>query len=142
MEPKKITDDLSVGGQIAPADLERLGASGFRSIVINRPDGESPGQPSFEEIRATAEKAGIEVRYLPVETGKIRNTDAAAFLRMLDELPKPVLAICRSGTRSTVLWALSQVGRRPLSEIQSRAEAAGYDLSGVLKSLRTPSEEE
>lgn len=133
METYKITDDLSVSGQISPADLQRLRDLGFRSVILNRPDGESPDQPTFEQIRTAAEAVGLEAHYLPVATGKVSSADAVAFSRTFDELPKPVLAFCRSGTRSATLWALSQLGRRPLPEILSRTKAAGYDLSGVLE---------
>lgn len=133
METKKLSDDLSVSGQIAPADLERLRASGFRSVIVNRPNSESPDQPTFAQIRVAAAAVGIEARYLPVVTGKVSSADAAAFSRTLDELPKPSLAFCRSGTRSATLWALSQVARRPLPEILSRTKAAGYDVSGSLE---------
>ena len=135
MQARKITDQLSVSPQIQPAEVAEAKEAGFRAIVVNRPDGEGADQPTFAEIAAAAKKAGIEARYLPVETGKVTDADAAAFATAMDELPKPVLGYCRSGTRTTTLWALSEAGRRPLPDIMERAKAAGYDMSGVVKRI-------
>ncbi|PPB80908.1 sulfide:quinone oxidoreductase [Albidovulum inexpectatum] len=142
MDIRKIDDRLSVAPQIAIADLERLKQAGFRAVICNRPDGEAPDQPSFEEMRQAAEKAGIEIRHQPVTSGKVTDEDAQAFARLMAELPGPVLAYCRTGTRSATLWALSQAGKRPLTEILATAKAAGYDLSAVARRIanrgRTP----
>jgi sulfide:quinone oxidoreductase len=114
---KKLTDEISVAPQIKPSELGELAARGFRSIICNRPDGEGADQPVFSEVEQAAASLGLMTRYIPVTSGKISDEEAAAFGAALDELPKPVLAYCRSGTRSTALWALSQAGRRPASEI-------------------------
>jgi len=131
MTPKKLTDDLSVTAQILPSDIAQLAAMGFKSIIDNRPDGEGPDQPSFPEIEREAKANGLAARYLPVQAGKVSDGDAAKFGAALAQLPKPVLAYCRTGTRSTTLWALSEAGRRPMSEILTKAHDAGYDMSGV-----------
>ena len=142
MEPKIVSSRLSVSGQIAPSDVAALAAAGYRAILCNRPDGEGADQATFEEIAAEAEKAGLEARYLPVVSGKVTDEDAAAFGQALDELPGPVFAYCRSGTRSVTLWSLSQAERLDLTEILQRAKAAGYDMSGVVRRIanggRTP----
>ena len=142
MEPKIVSSRLSVSGQIAPSDVAALAAAGYRAILCNRPDGEGADQATFEEIAAEAEQAGLEARYLPVVSGKVTDEDAAAFGRALDELPGPVFAYCRSGTRSVTLWSLSQAERLELTEILQRAKAAGYDMSGVVRRIanggRTP----
>ena len=135
MDPKKLTDQLAVCDQVRPEEVAALKAAGFRSIVVNRPDGEGADQPTFAEIARAAQDAGMEARYLPVETGKVSDDDAAKFAAAMEELPKPVLAFCRSGTRSTTLWALSQAGQRPLPDILARAKAAGYDMSGVTRRI-------
>ncbi|MBS0234903.1 MAG: TIGR01244 family phosphatase [Proteobacteria bacterium] len=131
MTPKKLTDDLSVTAQILPSDIAQLVAMGFKSIIDNRPDGEGSDQPSFPEIEREAKANGLAARYLPVQAGKVSDGDAAKFGAALAQLPKPVLAYCRTGTRSTTLWALSEAGRRPMSEILTKAHDAGYDMSGV-----------
>lgn len=131
MTPKKLTDDLSVSPQILPSDIADLAAMGFKSIIANRPDGEGADQPSFSEIERAAQESGLAARYIPVTTGKVSDADAAAFGAALADLPKPILAYCRSGTRSTTLWALAEAGRLPMVDILSKARAAGYDMSGV-----------
>jgi sulfide:quinone oxidoreductase len=118
MNVKPISPILSVSEQIRPRDVATLCAAGFKSIICNRPDGEGPDQPDFSEIEAAAKAAGIAAAYLPVVPSQIRDEDAAAFGSLLDSLPKPVLAFCRTGARSTTLWSLSEgVRGRPLPEI-------------------------
>jgi sulfide:quinone oxidoreductase len=135
MDIKQVTPHLSVSGQVTAGDLEAVKAAGFRSLIVNRPDGEGADQPTFPEIDGVARSLGLETRYLPVESGKVSDQDAKAFEAAFDELPKPVLAYCRTGTRSATLWAFSQAGKRPLPEILERARRAGYDMSGVVRRI-------
>ncbi|KWA77602.1 NAD(FAD)-dependent dehydrogenase [Burkholderia ubonensis] len=131
MNIRKLTDTLSVSPQITAADLPALSAAGFRAIVCNRPDGEGPDQPTVAEIRAAAAPLGIAVHDLPVDSGKVTDDQAVRFGALIASLPAPVLAYCRTGTRSATLWALSQAGLRPLDDIVATAAAAGYDLAGI-----------
>jgi len=135
MDIKQITDHLAVSGQITADDPDPIKQRGFRSLIVNRPDGEGPDQPTFPEIDAAAKAVGLEARYLPVESGKVTDSDAKAFGKTFDELAKPVLAYCRTGTRSATLWAFSQAGKLPLPEILERAGQAGYDMSGVVRRI-------
>lgn len=106
MQLNKLTDGLSVTAQIAAADVAALKAGGFRSILCNRPDGEALfGQPAFADIEAAAKAEGLSARYLPIRMGQMSEADVAAFAAALRELPKPVLAYCRSGNRSSALFA-------------------------------------
>lgn len=107
MRPKKITDQFSVSGQIKPADIAAVKQLGFRSIIANRPDGEGWGQPRFEEIEKAAADAGLPARYIPISRG-ISESDLQEFAKAFTELPKPVLAYCRSGARSATLWSIAQ----------------------------------
>lgn len=132
---KKLTDDVSVAAQIDAGDIPAFAAQGFRTIVCNRPDGESPEQPSFGEIEKAATAHRVAIRYQPVQAGTISDADVLAFREAIDGLPKPLLAYCRSGTRCAMLWSLSQVGRRPAQDILGCALAAGYDMSGLLHRL-------
>ncbi len=135
MDVRKIDDALSVGPQITPEDVAALAASGFRSIICNRPDAEGPDQPGHDEIAAAAKAAGLEFRFLPVTPGIVTDETAAAFGAALRELPGPVMAYCRTGTRSTTLWSLAEARRRPLPEILAKARAAGYDMNGVARRI-------
>jgi sulfide:quinone oxidoreductase len=122
METHKLTDEFSVSGQLLITDLPTVAAQGYRSLICNRPDGEAPDQPGYEEITAAAEKNGLAVRYLPVVSGKVTDEQALAFRGLLAELPKPVLAYCRSGTRSATLWALTEAP--VLTSVASHAASA------------------
>lgn len=128
---KKINDSLSVAPQIEAADVAAIAAAGFRSIVSNRPDSESPGQPEASEIEAAARAAGLAFACLPV-IGSPDDDQGKAFGALMKELPGPVLAYCRSGTRSAALWSLAEAANgRDAGEIVSAAAAAGYDMRGL-----------
>lgn len=131
MDFRKIAPDLSVAAQIAPQDVGVAAAQGFRSIMINRPDGEASEQPDRSEIEAAAERSGLKVAYLPVVSGNITDEDVRSFSEAMATLPAPVLAYCRTGTRSSTLWALSQAGHLSTDAILSTAKDAGYDLGGI-----------
>ncbi|MCR9283433.1 MAG: bifunctional protein tyrosine phosphatase family protein/NAD(P)/FAD-dependent oxidoreductase [Rhodobacteraceae bacterium] len=141
---KAINSQISVAPQVKPEDMADFAQQGFRSVICNRPDGEGADQPSFEEIEAAAGKLGMEARYLPIVAGKVGDTDAEEFGRLMESLPKPILAYCRTGTRSATLWSLSQAEKLPLSDILSKTKAAGYDMAGVVRRIanggRTPTE--
>lgn len=142
MEIRKIDQELAVAGQVQPADIPGIAQAGFRAIICNRPDGEGADQPVFEEMERLAREHGMEARYLPAESGKVTDEQGRQFGQLLAELPKPVLAFCRTGMRSTTMWALSQAGTRSLPVILERAKAAGYDLKAVVRRIaaggRTP----
>lgn len=144
MNINPLTRSLSVSPQILPDELPALKAAGFRTVICNRPDGEGPDQPNFSEIAVAARALGMEACYLPVESGKVSDHDAQAFAELLERVARPVLAYCRSGTRSATLWALSQADRLPLPDILQCARAAGYDLGGVVRRIasggRTPAD--
>jgi sulfide:quinone oxidoreductase len=136
MTPKTIDLTLSVSEQINADDIAAIAASGFKSIICNRPDGEGADQPVFAEIEAAAKSAGLIAAYQPIVSGKVGDEDALAFGKLMDALPKPVFAYCRTGTRSTTLWSLSEGARgRTLPTILATAKAAGYDMTGVVRRI-------
>jgi len=135
MELHRITEDLTVASQLDAAAVPLVAARGFRALICNRPDGEASGQPAFGPVEEAARAAGLKAVYQPVAPNAVSDADGAAFGKLLEELPKPVLAYCRSGTRCTVLWALSQAGKQPSGEILQRAKAAGYDLMSLVPRL-------
>ncbi len=108
MTTQALSNDISVAGQITAADIPSIAAQGFRSIVCNRPDGEGWGQPAFAAIAAAAKAAGLETRHIPVVPGGFTEADVAAMRAALKELPKPMLAFCRTGTRSANLISMAQ----------------------------------
>jgi uncharacterized protein (TIGR01244 family) len=129
MDLRRLTPTLSVAPQIAPEELSAAAAAGFTTLICNRPDGEQPGQPDHEAMARAAEAAGMRFVFLPAVSGQVNEAQGRAFGEALAQADGPVLAYCRSGTRSTQLWALSQAGKRPWTEVLQAAAAAGYDLS-------------
>ncbi|MDM0046304.1 TIGR01244 family sulfur transferase [Variovorax dokdonensis] len=135
MEFKTLTPELSVSAQITAVDLPAIAQAGFRAVVCNRPDGEGGDQPVFDELAQAALALGLQTRYLPAESGKVSDEQGRQFGELLAQLPKPVLAFCRTGMRSTTMWALSQSGTLPLPQIIERSAGAGFDLKGVVRRL-------
>lgn len=131
---KPLADDLCVCAFVPPDKLAEL-APRFRTIINNRPDAEEPGQPSSAEIEAEARRLGLDYVHIPVVPGKISDEQAAAFGEAIARRKGPFLAFCRTGTRSTMLWALSQSGKRSPDEIMEAAAAAGYDLNALRPKL-------
>lgn len=134
----RLTPAISVAPQIAPADCALAKAQGFTAIVNNRPDDEAPGQPSAATMRAAAEAAGLRYAAIPIDQSGFSSLQVAAMVAELDAAAGPLLAFCRSGTRSTNLWALAEASRGGDPDaIVAAAHAGGYDVSGLLPTLRT-----
>ena len=108
MEYREISDNYSVSGQVLPEEIEAVKAAGFKSVICNRPDNEQPGQPSADTMKAAAEAAGLEFRYIPVISGQITEENVADQALALEDLQGPVFAYCRTGARCTNLYALIQ----------------------------------
>jgi uncharacterized protein (TIGR01244 family) len=123
---------LSVTGRLDGSDLEALARAGVRTIINNRPDGEDPGQLPAAEARRIAELHGLTYHHIPMTAATLSRSDVDAFAAALRDAPAPLVAHCRSGTRSTLLWALSRMreGADPLALI---AEAArhGIDIANL-----------
>lgn len=107
-EYRELAEGVSVAGQIAPEDMRALAEQGFRSIIGNRPDGEEPGQPTWNEIEGAAHEAGLETKHIPIATMDDLIAAKPAFAQALDDMPRPILAFCRTGTRSTRLYEIAQ----------------------------------
>lgn len=121
--------------QLRAEEIASLAAAGVTLIVNNRPDGEEPGQPLSAEIEAAARAAGIGYRHIPI-AGGFNLDDVLALAEALEAAEGKALLFCRTGTRSTFLWALARselgVAREDLI---ARARAAGYDLGPIAASL-------
>lgn len=125
---RPLGDAVLVAGQISPADVARAAALGVTTIVNNRPDLEEPDQPTSAEIEAAARAASLSYRHIPIASG-YRSDDIDAMGGALAGARGTTLAFCRSGTRSTILWALARAreGAEP-GLLIAQAAAAGYDL--------------
>ena len=132
MDVKRINDHVSVAPQIRPEDFASLKAMGFSSVVNNRPDGEAPDQPTTATMQAAAAAAGLDYHYIPLGRDGVSPEMVEQTRSVLEGSAGPVLCYCRSGTRSTTLWALSQAGTMPADEIVEAAAHAGYDMSHLL----------
>jgi uncharacterized protein (TIGR01244 family) len=128
---RRLDDTTLVAGQIGPDEIAGLGVA---MVINNRPDGEEPGQPTSAQMEAAARAAGLDYRHIPV-AGGFSPEQVEAMADALDQ--GPTLAFCRSGTRSTYLWALARASRgAPAADLADRAAAAGYDLGPILPYLR------
>lgn len=135
LDLKRINDQVSVSPQISLDDLAAIRAAGFTAVVNNRPDGESPDQPSSATMAAAAKAAGLDYHYIPLGRDGVSPEMIDETRAVLEGSHGKVLCYCRSGTRSTTLWALSQAGKAPAEEIVSAAAGAGYDVSHLMGHL-------
>lgn len=129
---RQITDTVFASPQIGTEAIAEAKAMGIVRIVNNRPEGESDDQTPGEVIEAEARAAGIDYVAIPVGHGGFSQAQVDAMAEALGSADGPVLAYCRSGTRSTLLWALARAkaGDNP-AVIASKAAAAGYDVSPI-----------
>ena len=103
MNVKPLSPHFYVMPQIEAAEVADLAARGFRSIIGNRPEGETPDQPAWSSLVAEAERHGISARQIPVGPGQISPKAVERFAEALRELPTPIAAFCRTGARSAML---------------------------------------
>jgi uncharacterized protein (TIGR01244 family) len=132
-----IDPTFSVAGQPSLDEIAALGREGVALLINNRPDGEEPGQPGSAAERAAAEGAGLAYLDLPVTGPAITRAAVEAFHAAVEAAPGPVVAHCRSGTRSLTLWVLGEViaGRLRREDLPELGARHGFDLSGALRWL-------
>ena len=132
-EFRKVTDGFSVAPQIEISDIARARTEGFVLVINNRPDGEQPDQPTSAQMEAAAKAAGIAYVHIPVRGGPTPE-QVEIEQQLLADTEGPVLAYCRSGTRSIVTWSIgqAQTGEHSRQRLIELGAGAGYDLSGVL----------
>ena len=129
---RKIDERVYVAPQLVPADFAAAKAAGVRTVVNNRPDGEAPDQLSSAEAERLASEAGLAYVHIPVPLGGLTGGMAEEFGRTLAETEGPLLAYCRSGTRSCTLWAIAAAGQgEPADQVLATAGRAGYDLASL-----------
>lgn len=129
---RTLTDDVLVAPQIDTDAVAEAARLGVRLIVNNRPEGESPDQVPGEAIEAAARAAGLDYVAIPVTHAGFSQPQVDAMARALETASGPVLAYCRSGTRSTLLWSLAEAkGGADPDQLTEIAAEAGYDLTPV-----------
>jgi sulfide:quinone oxidoreductase len=129
----KIIEDYVVSDQITEKDIEQLKEAGFKTIFCNRPDNEEQNQVTVKSIQDKAIESGLNFIHQPVIGGQISQNDIDEFSDYFDAAEKPIFAYCRTGTRSSMLWALSESGKRSIDEILRLTSAAGYNLSNLFR---------
>ena len=129
---RKLTENVLVSPQLALEDVTAAAAAGVALIVNNRPDGEEPDAPQGDEIAAAAAAAGLNYVAIPVGHAGFSEPQVDAMIAALEQAEGPILAYCRSGTRSTFLWALAAAkqGQDP-DTIARTAMQAGYEISPI-----------
>jgi uncharacterized protein (TIGR01244 family) len=129
---RTLSADYSVAPQISIEDVAEAKAAGFSLIVNNRPDGEEPEAPQGDEIANAAAAEGLAYAAIPVGHAGFSHPQLDALDALLSGATGPVLAYCRSGTRSTHLWALTRArAGDDVDAVVEAAAGAGYDLSGL-----------
>ena len=129
LDIRPLDPKVAVAPQIAPADIAMIRAAGYGMVVNNRPDGETADQAEGEAIRAACAAAGMDYVAIPVTPAGFTHDQVLATIDALTTAAGPVLAYCRSGTRSCNLWALARAGMGDdLDDLTARAATAGYDL--------------
>ena len=130
-----ITKTISVAPQITADDVARAAAQGFRTIVNNRPDGEAFDQPPGADIAAACAAAGLSYVAIPIDHTGFDLDQVEAMAQAMDA--GPVLAFCRSGTRSCNLWALAEAKRGgDPADIIAAAGRGGYNVAGLMPLLK------
>jgi TIGR01244 family protein len=105
MRIKRLNGMFTVATQVDLNKIRKIAEAGYKTIVCNRPDGEGADQPGFREVAQIARDLGLRTVYIPIALSGATAEDHAAFARVIEDMPKPILAYCRSGTRSTTLWS-------------------------------------
>lgn len=129
---RQLSDRVFASPQIGLAEVAEAARMGIGLIINNRPEGESDDQIPGEEIASAARAAGIDYVAIPVTHAGFSEGQMKAMTAALTSTEKPILAYCRSGTRSTLLWALAEAskGQDP-DDLAAAAAGAGYDLTSI-----------
>lgn len=131
MDIRQISDGFAVAPQIEPTDMVAIAAAGFVMVINNRPDAEVPPSHQSTAMQAAAEAAGLTYVANPVQNGGLTMDMVTAQGDAAATATGPVLAWCRSGTRSSMVWALSQAGKIPTPDIVAQLASAGYQIPGL-----------
>ena len=132
----ELEDGVFVAPQLVAADFPEIAARGFRAVVNNRPDGEAADQLPDRAAEAAARRSGLKYRYQPVADRNVTDDSVVdAFAALLDDLPRPVLFYCRTGTRCSILWAQAVAPRLGVERALKTVADAGYDLEPLRERL-------
>src|SRR5262245_28293092 len=132
----QITPHFAVTGALRPGDFAEAVALGFKSIVSNLPDGESPVHPTSRQEAELAAQAGLVFRHIPVTKAEaFSDRVVEGMSKALDELEGPVLAHCASGLRSAIAWAAATARNQPVDAVLGKLAATGFNLEPLRDDL-------
>ncbi|WP_166259215.1 TIGR01244 family sulfur transferase [Marinobacter salicampi] len=135
MDIRKLDERLSVTAQPSLEEIDQLADKGFRTIISNRPRGETEDQPDMQALQERAEALEMVWREIPVKPGEYSDQDVENFTQVLKSVPTPAVGFCRTGKRVAHLWALSEAPRCPIPELMEAAHAAGFGLEPLKEEL-------
>ena len=136
---KQVTEKLWIAPQPKAADFEEMKEKGITRIINNRTDGEDPGQPTAAQSAAAASDLGMDYDHIPIVPEQVTVNKVRAFQKAVSEAEGPVLAHCKTGTRSLTLWSIGEVleGRMRVIEIDELGNRMGIDLAGARNWLKS-----
>lgn len=132
MDLREITPRYFVSPQLTAADMPAIAAAGFTTVICNRPDSEVTEDLQAATLRAAAEAAGLRFKVLELVHQTLTPENAVLHRQLVEAGGDKVLAYCRSGTRSSVIWAIGQIGAIGLDGVLARTQAAGYRLDSYM----------
>ncbi|MCF6234602.1 MAG: TIGR01244 family sulfur transferase [Rhodobacteraceae bacterium] len=135
MDIRPLTPHYAVSAQICVDDLAKVADAGIKTVICNRPDSEIPAELHHARIRTAAEAVGLNFVVLELTMQTLTPANIARQHALIEKSDGPVLAYCRTGTRCSVVWALTQAGDMATDAILAAATTAGYDLSGLAPTL-------
>ena len=127
---KELPGDVFVAGQLLPAQIQALAEQGVMTFINNRPDMEAPMQPSSQELEKLAQNLGVDYHHIPMASGFTPGLIEASETAYAN-LPRPIVAFCASGTRSTALWAFAHVKTLGVEAVMKAMSEAGYNLEQI-----------
>ncbi|NAO98902.1 TIGR01244 family phosphatase [Halomonas sp. MG34] len=130
MQTKPLEQGVEITSALTLDELDEVKALGFNAVICNRVAGESDDFPDEVSYRHKAKQLGIAWVHIPVKPGEYSQEDIQVFADSLADLPRPILAFCRTGKRATHLWAYAkrQTEQCELATLFDAAKAAGFDL--------------
>ena len=127
---KELPGDVFVAGQLLPAQIQALAEQGVMTFINNRPDMEAPMQPSSQELEKLTQDLGVDYHHIPMAGGLTPGLIEASETAYAN-LPRPIVAFCASGTRSTALWAFAHVKTLGVEAVMKAMSEAGYNLEQI-----------
>ena len=137
---KQLFNNIYVAGQITENDFSSLVEAGIKVIINNRPDNEEPGQLPAAQAKELAQKHGIAYHYLPMANGQpLPENIVEDFKSIVNATDEPILTHCRSGMRSSFIWALGQIadGKISVDQAVESAQNAGIPLANARSALES-----